>query len=139
MPTTTAKHGPKGAKVDLRNVLGVTAGRLLHYCHPNQINTYAKLKTLQNQINCVPGREQKKYQQLGDCYSKRESWKLMQGVSDGFDSPIIAMQKDVQSLYLGRMQMAGTRRRKAVAMKGNIRGFAFFADNVGMVSYVEHT
>ena len=94
----------------------------------------AKLTSLQNQINCVPGREQKKANRLGDCYSKEEAWKLMQGASDGYDAPIMAMKKGVESLYLGKMSEASARQRKAMAMQHSIFGYSFPADNVGLVS-----
>ena len=61
----------------------------------------------------------------------------MQGASDGFDSPIMAMKKGVESLYLGPMKEASARQRKAMAMQLAIFGYSFPADNVGLVSSLQ--
>ena len=97
------------------------------------MNCLAKLTSLQHAVNSVPGREQKKSNALGDSYGKKESLRLLEHACDGFDTPVLEMKKAVESLYLSGLSTSA-RARAAMARRLNIRGFGFFADNVGMVS-----
>ena len=133
LPTTTAKHGPRGGFVDLRTMLTLTGSRLLHSRHPQQVNYVAKLTSLHNAVKCLPGKEQAQANRLGDSYSKRESLTLLAGATKSFDSPFLAIRDAVQSLYTSPLS---NRSRQALALKKEIRGCSFFIDNVGMVSVI---
>ena len=82
----------------------------------------------------VPKSEQKKYNRLGDCYSKKESLDILEGVCKEADAPVKAEKEKVESLYQGNMMSATARYRQSVANRLNIYGVGLFADNVGLVS-----
>ena len=86
--------------VDQRTMLALTGSRLLHNCHPRQVNTLAKMTSLHNAVKCLPGQEHRQANRLGDGYSKLESMKLMEGATASFDSPIVALKKGVESLTM---------------------------------------
>ena len=83
----------------------------------------------------VPGSEQRKGNALGDCFSKKESLKILSGACEGSDSPVVALKKGVEHLYTGPgMLGVSARRRKAVASALKTMGFSHGDDNVGRVS-----
>ena len=135
MPTNTSKHGPRGGVVDQRTMLALTGSRLLHNCHPRQVNTLAKMTSLHNAVKCLPGQEHRQANRLGDGYSKLESMKLMEGATASFDSPIVALKKGVESLYLNR-SASSARALKALAGRLHVNGFSYLVDNVGLVGLI---
>ena len=78
----TPWYGSKGRKVDLKPVLNATASRMLFTKHPRQVNEYAKMKSLQNAVNMVPGKLQKQQNRMGDCFSKKTSLRLLEKVCE---------------------------------------------------------
>ena len=123
--------------VDQRTMLALTGSRLLHNCHPRQVNTLAKMTSLHNAVKCLPGQEHRQANRLGDGYSKLESMKLMEGATASFDSPIVALKKGVESLYLNR-SASSARALKALAGRLHVNGFSYLVDNVGLVGII-HT
>ena len=119
-------------------MLALTGSRLLHNCHPQQVNTLAKLTSLQNAVKCLPGQEHARANRLGDSYSKKESLKLMEGATSSYTSPILALKKGVESLYLDRLA-SSLRARIALARKLNVNGFSYLVDNVGLVGLMHHS
>ena len=119
--------------VDLRPVLTSTVSRLLHQRHPRQVSASATLKSLQNAVNMVPSREQEMGNRMGDCYSKKESLKILKKAVGNHDGPVKALQAGVESLYTGGMLGASNRHRKAVAVSHRIMGFSSGVENVGRV------
>ena len=117
----------------MRTMLTATASRHLHSSHPRQVNALAKLTSLQNAVNCVPGRDQKKSNTLGDSYGKKESLRIMERACDGFDAPVLEMKQAIESIYLNGLY-SSARAKAAAARRLGIRGFGFFADNVDLVS-----
>ena len=134
LPTAPSAHGPRGADVDLRNVLLPTASRLLHIRHPRQVTTYAALHSLHNSVTNVPGKAQARANRMGDAFSRKEASAILSSVCEDFDAPAFALKQGVQDLFLGPgMFGASARRRAAAAKQLGIRGYQFFGDNVGMV------
>ena len=83
----------------------------------------------------VPGSEQKRGNTFGDCFSKKESLKVLSGACEGSDAPVVALQKGVEHLYTGPgMLGASARRRQSEALSKSIMGFSHGDDNVGRVS-----
>ena len=120
--------------VDLRPMLNETASRLLFTKHPRQVNEYAKMKTLQNAINMVPGKAQRQANRLGDCFSKITSRQILHAICEDYDEPIVAKKEGVERLYMGTMATASQKSRRALARRLAIKGFSFYPDNVGRVS-----
>ena len=118
---------------DLRPVVTRTVSQLLHQRHPRQVTAMATLRSLHNAINMVPSREQARGNQMGDCYSKKESLKILKSACDNHDAPVRAMSDGVKSLYTGSMVGASSRYRKAVAVRQGIMDFSHFVDNCGRV------
>ena len=135
LPTNTCKHGPRGGVVDQRTMLALTGSRLLHNCHPRQVNALAKLSSLQSAVKCLPGQEHKRANRLGDGYSRRESMTLTEGACSSFDSPVLALKKGVESLYLNRLA-SSSRALSALARRRNVNGFSYRVDNVGLVGLI---
>ena len=132
--------------MDQRTMLALTGSRLLHNKHPQQVNTLAKLTSLHNAVKCLPGQEHTRANRLGDSYSKRESLKLLEGATTSFDSPIVAMKKGVENLYLNQLASANLNRlassnraMRALANRLNVYGFSYLVDNVGLVGLMHHS
>ena len=137
LPTSTSKHGPRGGVVDLRTMLALTGSRLLHTRHPQKVNSLAKMTSLHNAVKCLPGQEHVRANRLGDSYSKRESMNLMEGTTTGFDFPVVALKKAMESLYLSNPYFASSARAlKARANKLSVNGFSYLIDNVGLVCLI---
>ena len=81
----------------------------------------------------VPGREQEMGNRMGDCYSKKESLKILKSAVGGHDEPVLKLKAGVESLCTGGMVGASSSFRKAVAVKNGIWGYSFPVDNVGRV------
>jgi len=96
----------------------------------------ATLRSLQNAIHMVPSREQERGNRFGDCYSKKESLKILKNACDDHDAPVKAMRDGVTSLYTGGMVGASDRYRKAVAANSGIMGFSHYVDNCGRVRII---
>ena len=134
MPTAPCSHGPRGAKVDLRNVLVPTASRLLHQRHPRQVTKYATLQSLHNAVQMVPGKEQAKANRMGDAYSQKEASAILGKVCEDFDAPAKALKRGIESLYLGPgMFGASARHKAATARRLGVRGIQLGGDNVALV------
>ena len=129
----TPGYGSKGRMVDMKPMLNATASRLLFTKHPRQVNEYAKLKSLQNAINMVPGKSQMQSNRMGDSFSKKTSLRILEKICEDYDEPIVAMKTEVESLYLGTMATASYKSRRALARRLGITGYGFFPDNVGRV------
>lgn len=87
--------------MDLKPVLNETASRLLHIKHPRMITEYARLKSLQNAVHMLPSRQQTQSNRMGDSYSKKESLRILEKISEDYTEPILAFKTGVESLYLG--------------------------------------
>ena len=135
----TPGYASKGSMVDLRPMLNETASRLLFMKHPRQVTEYAKLKSLQNAVNMVPGKAQRQANMMGDCYSKQTSLHILEKICEDYDEPIVAMKDEVESLYMGTMATASQKSRRALARKMGITGYSFYPDNVGRVSSFTNT
>ena len=124
--------------MDQRQLCSLTLSRLLHTRHPNQIYAHATLNSLQHAVYMVPGRDQIKYNRLGDSYGKKESLNILERMCEGSDAPVKALKEKVEGLYSGNMMSASARYRKSVANRLNIFGIGRFADNIALVSIHVH-
>ena len=127
------KHGPPPPQTRPRPVVTRTASQLLHQRHPRQVSAVATLRSLQNAINMVPRKEQERGNRMGDCFSKKESLKILNNACNDHDAPLRRLRDGVQSLWTGGMIGASTRCRKAKAVRCDIRDYSFYVDNVGRV------
>ena len=81
----------------------------------------------------VPSKEQERGNAMGDCYSKKESLKILKNGCEDHDAPVRALSDGVKSLYTGGMLGASTRYRTAMAVSRSINSYSYFVDNVDRV------
>ena len=60
---------------------------------------------------------------------------LTEGACSSFDSPVLALKKGVESLYLNRLA-SSSRALSALARRRNVNGFSYRVDNVGLVGLI---
>ena len=106
----------------------------LHLSKSQQVTTHATLSSLRNACNMVSGSEQRKGLTLGDCFSKKESLRILSSACENSDAPVISLKEGVEHLYTGPgMIGASARHRQSVAKKLGIKGFSHYDDNIGRV------
>ena len=93
----------------MRPVLASTGARLLSSRHPRQVTKIKAVKTLNNAVTHLSGKQQKLSNQMGDSFSKKVSLDIMENISKGHDREILEIKKSVESLYLGHMAGATPR------------------------------
>ena len=93
----------------------------------------AKIKGLYSVLKHVPEKLQRLGNRLGDNVSRKISLADLDNVSEKFDRMAKEVKKDVESLYQGSHTSES---RKARALELDVRGGAFFGDNVGKVCHV---
>ena len=93
----------------------------------------AKLKGLYSVLKHVPENLQRLGNRLGDNVSRKVSLADLDKVSENFDRMAKEVKEGVESLYRGN-HTSETRETQALAQ--DIRGGAFFGDNVGKVNHL---
>ena len=96
------------------------------------------METLRNAVRMVPGRQQMEGNRRGDCYSKKESLRVLEKVCEDHAEPLYALKAGVEGLYLGSMASISAHSRKLLAARRGVTGFTIMADNVGKMVIARH-
>jgi hypothetical protein len=86
----------------------------------------------------VPGRQQMEGNRRGDCFSKKESLRVLEKVCEDYAEPLYALKAGVEELYCGNMATLSAHSRKLLAARRGVRGFTIMADNVGKMVIARH-